>query len=263
VIGALLSILLALALGAPGTHARLQGALVIPENDGWVTDLGDMLGAEEERALEALMESYKAGSGHEVALLTVADLRGRTIEELGLETARAWGIGDREDSAGALLVAARDERKLRIEVGRGLEGQLPDVIAARIIRDVIGPGIRAGGAYAGLRAGVEAIHAALGGDYGPVERAPGTGGGGQALASLLAFVVMVIVLSIMNRGGRGGRGRRAGLPGGILPWIIASQLGHRRSGGSFGSFGGGGGGGGFSGFGGGGGFSGGGASGGW
>jgi uncharacterized protein len=261
VTAALLSVLLALALAAP---ALPQGALVIPENDGWVTDLGDMLGAEEERALEALMESYKAGSGHEVALLTVADLRGRTIEELGLETARAWGIGDREDSAGALLVAARDERKLRIEVGRGLEGQLPDVIAARIIRDVIGPGIRAGGAYAGLRAGVEAIHAALGGDYGPLERAPGARGGGQALASLLAFGVMVVVLSIMNRGGRGGRGRRTGLPGGILPWIIASQLGHRRSGGSFGSFGGGGGGGGgFSGFGGGGGFSGGGASGGW
>jgi uncharacterized protein len=98
---------------------------------------------------------------------------------------------------------------------------------------------------------------------GPIERAPGARGGGQAFASLLAFVVMVIVRSIMNRGGRGGRGRRAGLPGGILPWIIASQLGHRRSGGSFGSFGGGGGGGGFSGFGGGGGFSGGGASGGW
>jgi uncharacterized protein len=242
-----------LALSAP------QAGLQIPANDGWVTDLGEMLSTDEERALEALMESYKAGSGQEIALLTVPDLRGRTIEELALATARAWKIGDRETSAGALLVAARADRALRIEVGRGLEGALPDVIAGRIIRDVIAPELRAGRTYQGLRGGIEAIHAALGGDYGPLERTEGARETGRSLASLLVLVVVMIILFRSRRGPRG----RAGV-GDLLPWILASQLGHRGSGG-LGGFGGrsGGGGGGFSGFGGGGGFSGGGASGGW
>jgi len=247
VIALLLATLLALAAPQSGPE--------IPANDGWVTDLGEMLSAEEERALEALMESYKAGSGQEIALLTVADLRGRTIEELALATARAWKIGDRETSAGALLVAARDDRALRIEVGRGLEGALPDVIAGRIIRDVIAPELRAGRAYAGLRGGIEAIHAALGGDYGPLERSARRPSEGAQLFGMLAVIVFIVVLRIATRGGR--RGRRGDSSTAL--WVALSMLqGGARHGGRSG-----GGGGGFSGFGGGGGFSGGGASGGW
>lgn len=242
----------------------LQGGPRVPANDGWVTDLAGMLSADEERGLEERMESYRDGSGHEVALLTVPSLEGRTIEELALATARAWGIGDREKSAGALLVAARDERELRIEVGRGLEGALPDVVAARILRDVVAPGIREAGPYAGLRAGIEAIHAALGGDYAPLERAPAAPETGTSVAQIVLFVFVMVLLAL-SRVRRGPRGRSRGM-GGMLPWILASQLGQRGHGGSFGGFGGrsgGGGGGSFGGFGGGGGFSGGGASGRW
>ncbi len=239
----------------------LAQAFEVPANDGWVTDRAELLSPDEERALEALMESYRVGSSHEVALLTLPDLGGRPIEDVALQTARAWKIGDRTSSAGGLLVVAMAERALRIEVGRGLEGTLTDSISGRIIRDVIVPEFRAERFYPGLRAGVEAIHAALGGDYGPLERSSGARGEGQAVASL---VVLVIVLSMLARNRRKGGGSGSG-----LPWLMTSSLGRGGFGGGLGGgFGGGfsggaGRGGGFSGFGGGGGFSGGGASGRW
>ncbi|MFQ5720280.1 MAG: TPM domain-containing protein, partial [Acidobacteriota bacterium] len=67
----------------------------LPKNDGWVTDLGDFLTPTQESTLEALMESYKVGSGHEIALLTVPDLGGRSLENYALEVARAWGLGEK------------------------------------------------------------------------------------------------------------------------------------------------------------------------
>lgn len=229
------------------------GAQDVPAHDGWVTDLADLLTDEQERALETLMESYRAGTTHEIALLTVPALDGRALERLALETARAWGLGGQGANNGALLLVARDDRKLRLEVGQGLEGTLTDSIAGRIIRDVITPRFKAGDMYGGIRAGLEATHAAIGGDYGPVEqvraRRPGSGG----LGLIPVFAVFMLVLL---------GGRRRGRGGGLLPWLVLSQMGHGRNhhggGGGFS-----GGGGGFSGFGGGGGFSGGGASGGW
>lgn len=243
------------------TGARGQD-IPLPKNDGWVTDLADMLSPGEEGALEALMESYRAGSGQEVALLTVPDLGGRTIEEYSLAVARGWKLGDRETSAGALLVVAQAERALRIEVGRGLEGALPDSVAGRILRDVITPEFKAGRFPAGLQLGVEAIHAALGGDYGPLERRARQPSEGAQLLGTLALIVFIVILRLATRGGR--RGRASGSNTAL--WVALSMLqsgAHRggRSGGGGGFRGGGGGG--FSGFGGGGGFSGGGASGGW
>jgi len=242
--------LLALSLGA---LAALGQELEIPANDGWVTDKAGFLQPAEERALEALMESYRVGSGQEVALLTVPDLSGRSIEEFALGVARAWKIGDRETSSGALLVVARAERSLRIEVGRGLEGTLTDSIAGRIIRDVITPEFREGRFYSGMRLGIEAVHAALGGDYGPLDRRSDAPPSGLPLVPLVVLVLIFVALVRRNAGLRRG-GSSA------LPWILASQIGSMQRGGrsSGGSSGGG-----FSGFGGGGGFSGGGASGRW
>jgi len=236
----------------------------VPANDGWVTDLADMLTVGEEQSLESLMESYKQGSGHDIALLTVPDLGGRPIEELGLAVGREWKLGGKDLHDGAVLIVARDERELRIEVGRGLEGQIPDAIASRIIRNVIVPELKAGRTAQGLRAGIEALHAAAGGEHGQIpEGADRTqemlGIGVQLLLTL--FVVFVVL-----------RGRRRfGGPGMFLPghrrafgsgWMLgAGGLGAGRGFGGGGFSGGRGGG--FSGFGGGGGFSGGGASGRW
>ncbi len=244
----LVALLLAALLPAVTVHAQ-QGE--IPANDGWVTDLGGFLTPQQEATLESLMESYKRGSGHEIALLTVPDLGGRSLEGYALEVARQWGLGEKEKNNGALLLVARAEREVRIEVGRGLEGTITDAISGRIIRGVISPEFKKGQYYEGLLGGVQAIHAAGGGDYAkiPQERKRRSGG----IMGLLPMLFMFFIISRLFRRGRGGRG--GGLLGGLL---LGSMLmgGGRSSGGGFS-------GGGFGGFGGGGGFSGGGASGGW
>src|SRR6185295_4767664 len=137
----------------------------VPRNDGWVTDLAGMLGAEDERQLEALMESYQTGSGYDIALLTVPDLQGEPIEDFARRVAREWKLGSKDKSEGALLVVSQGDRQLRIEVGRGLEGTLTDAVCARIIRDVITPSFQAGDFAGGLRRGLEALQKAAGGDY--------------------------------------------------------------------------------------------------
>lgn len=220
----------------------------VPANDGWVTDLAHVLTASQEAELEKLMSSYQAGSGHDVALLTVRDLGGRTLEELALQTARAWKLGQRDLHDGALLLVAVAERRMRIEVGRGLEGTLTDLTCGSIIRDVIAPRLRDGAYYDGLRAGLLAIHAAAGGGYAPpASRQPGGGP--------LVFLVFVVLLVLLLR--LRARSRRPFLGPAYRGSWFGGYGGFSRGGG--GSFSGGG----FSGFGGGGGFSGGGASGGW
>jgi len=193
--------------------------------------------------------------------VTVPDLGGRPIERYALDVARAWGIGEKERHNGALLVVAKAERKIRIEVGRGLEGNLTDGISGRIIRGVITPEFKQGRYYAGLRAGIEAMHEAAGGDYAriPKERQRRSTKSGGLIGFLPLLFILFIVLRILHGGG-GRRGGRRGGGGGLLTgMLIGSMLGGgSSSGGGFG-----GGGGGFGGFGGGGGFSGGGASGGW
>jgi uncharacterized protein len=243
---------------APLVLFAAQG-VAVPANDGWVTDQAGLLSASQERALEDLMESYRQGTTHEIAVLTVPKLQGVTIERLALETARAWGIGTGERNNGALLVVAKDDRALRIEVGRGLEGNLTDSISGRIIRDVIAPEFRSGDYFGGIHAGVQAMHAAIGGNYGALPRSSAHQGrsAGGVVCLMLLFMLFVFLRSVSGH-------RRMGGTGGVLPWLVMSSMlsGHHRGGG----FSGGGGfssGGSFGGFGGGGGFSGGGASGGW
>ena len=234
----------------------------IPRNDGWVTDLGDMLTTTQENELEALMESYKQGSDHEIALLTLAQLGDNSLEDYANEIATAWDIGEKDKYNGALLLVSRDDRKIRWEVGYGLEETLPDIICGRIIRDVMTPQFKAGNFYEGMREAITTAHAAIGGDYAPLEqheqRRGGSGAGAVIGLVQLGFLILFVVIAIRSRGGRGG---------GLFNTLLFASLlsgSHRSSGWGGGSSSGGFGGGGFGGFGGGGGgFGGGGASGGW
>ncbi|MFN0007827.1 MAG: TPM domain-containing protein [Planctomycetota bacterium] len=250
--GAFPRILSALFLAFAATTSKAQeGRLEVPKHDGWVTDLAGLLSAAKERELEARMESYRTGTSHEIALLTIPSLQGEPIERFALEVGRSWGLGTKEKNNGALLVVSKADRKIRIEVGRGLEGNLTDSISGRIIRDVIAPEFKRGDYEAGLEKGIVAMHEAIGGNYARVKRAERSPSSGLA-GIIPAFVILAILLVVLSR--RRGGGRSHG--GSALPWLLMGSLGGSGGGRSFG-------GGGFSGFGGGGGFSGGGASGGW
>ena len=230
----------------------------IPAPQGWVTDEANLLDAAQENELTQLIESYRSGTGHEIAVLTIESLEGDSLEGFSLRVARTWKIGQTEMNNGALLVVAAADRKMRIEVGQGLEGELTDSVAGRIIRNVLKPEFQAGRFAEGIREGVIAMHAAIGGDYGPIERRQRkSSGGGLAVLHLLMIIVFMFVAH------RGGGRRRGGMGPFLGGYFLGNAFGHRSGGGGGGWGGGGGGGGGFGGFGGGGGFSGGGSSGGW
>jgi uncharacterized protein len=254
---------LALALLAPAD---------IPKSQGWVTDLASLLSAQEREALAALMDSYQRGSGEQIALLTVEDLGGHAIEPFALEVARAWSAEGVGEGGGVLVVISKNDRKIRIEVGRHFEGRLPDTICARIIDHVMVPHFKSGRFGDGIRAGIEAIHEALGGNYAPIERSRGGRGAAAGVAGLFAVLFVVLLMVGLAR-----RSRRAGARSDTswLTWLLLGSMMNNRgsrgfhgglgtpagtggfgvgSSGSIGSFGG---------FSGGGGFGGGGASGGW
>ncbi len=246
----LLTSALALALLAPAE---------IPKSQGWVTDQAGLLSAQERQSLAALMQSYDKGSNEQIALLTVTDLGGQSIDSFAIGVARAWSKDSSGEGGGVLVVVAKQERKIRIEVGRAFEGRLPDTLCARIIDHVMVPNLRQGRFGEGIRAGVVAIHEALGGNYAPVRRSRGGRRSSSALGSVFSILFMVIMVAVFSRRARGGR------RGGWLGWLVlGSMMGNRSSRGFHGGVGGSGGGfGGFGGFSGGGGFGGGGASGGW
>jgi len=235
--------------------ARAQ-SIDVPRGTGWVNDTAQVLSQSERGALESRLAAFEQKNGHELALLTVPTTSGQPIENYALAVARAWKLGKPGKNDGALLVVAVQDRKLRIEVGRGLEGELTDLLCGRIIRDVMVPRFRAGDMPGGIRAGTEAMIAIAGGAG---EKALPQRGDDPVWTGIAVFLIIlfIVIVALVRRigGGFGGRYR-----GGLFPFPM--MLGGGGRSGGFGGFGGGRSGG-FGGFGGGGGFSGGGASGGW
>ena len=251
----------------------------IPPLVARVTDATAMLTPDQRAALESVLADYEAKKGTQIAVLTVSSTAPEAIEQYGIRVADAWKIGRKSTADGVIVIVAKDNptalRRLRIEVGRGLEGAIPDSDAKRIIDENIAPHFRQGDFYGGLVAGINRIEGLLEGEVLPpaperqarrqAANASGFGGG-----VFFWFVLLVVVLPIVmrlfgsRRVGYAGGGRA--LNGSFGSFVTGAVLGglSSRGGGFGGGFGGGGGGGGGGGFSGGGGdFGGGGASGNW
>lgn len=236
----------------------VEASAEFPEQTGrYVVDEANILSASVERELASVLENYETETSNQVVVASVQSLGGRDIAEYGVELGRHWEIGQEGRDNGILLLVAFNERKARIEVGYGLEGALPDAIAANIVHRVILPRFREGSYKSGIREGVSAILDAIKGEYEPqtTVRKRSRGHFGYFVLLPLFIIFFPSMLFRMFRRGRRGTGGlgTALLVGGLM----ASQM-HR--GGGAGGFGGGG----IGGFtGGGGSFGGGGASGGW
>lgn len=241
-----------------------------PALSGRVVDAADLLPPDAEARIEQKLAALEAatggkGRGRQLVVATVPSLDGLEIEDYGYRLGRAWGIGQKESDNGAILLVAPNERKVRIEVGYGLEPVLTDALSKVIIEERIVPRFRAGDFAGGIEDGADTISQVIQLPPEELERlkaeAAGKrdGGGGFPFGTLLFFLLLALWLWMAFRSkGRGGRRMRRGGP----PIIIWGPGTGGWGGGSGGGFGGGGfGGGGFSG--GGGGFGGGGASGGW
>ncbi|AMX02252.1 TPM domain-containing protein [Microbulbifer thermotolerans] len=235
------------ALAALICAASALAQVQFPPLSGRVVDRAGLLSPEAEYRLTEIMQKHEKETGNQLVVATLNDLQGLTIEEYGYQLGRHWQLGQKDKNNGALLLVAADERKVRIEVGYGLEGALTDALAANIIHTKILPKFRAGDFDSGVTAGIESMIAAIGNEY---VAEPTKTGGERRLAILVGLFLLLVMLQLFGAsvlgapaGSRGfKRGRYGGYYGG-------------------GGFGGGAGGGGFGG--GGGGFGGGGASGGW
>jgi uncharacterized protein len=234
-----------------------------------VNDNADVLTPDQEARLEQKLVAYDDSTSNQIAIVTIKTLEGYPIEEYALKLFRDWQIGNKTTNNGALILAVINDRQLRIEVGYGLEGAIPDITANQIIRNDIAPAFRSNDYYDGFDKATESIIKAAAGEYkAPEGYGQGKGKGGKSIGGLiLAFIVIIFILSNINRRGGGGGGgfmSRRGYRGIVGPMILGSLLGGGGRGGGGWSGGGGGwsGGGGFGGFGGGS-SGGGGASGGW
>lgn len=145
--------------------AYAAGAQAVPPLESRVNDRAGMLSAGTVRQLETALAELERTDGTQIAVLTVPSLEGESIETLSLRVAEAWRIGQKGRDNGAILIIARNDRKVRIEVGYGLEGQLTDLVAGRIIRNVIVPRFKAGQFDQGVIDGVSAMTAAVQGAY--------------------------------------------------------------------------------------------------
>lgn len=156
----------AIALLAASLPLQAQ-ELPLPALTGRVVDRAEMLSQQAEETIAARLEIHEQATGNQIVVVTLPDLMGRPIVEWGLTLGRGWAIGQAERNNGIVFLIAPNERELRIEVGYGLEGELPDAMAGRIIRNDIVPHFKAGNMEAGVLSGVDAIVAALDNSYEP------------------------------------------------------------------------------------------------
>lgn len=156
----LLSVLLCSSPGAWG-----QSEPTFPTLTGRVNDLANLLSAEDKVALEQQLEAHEAATSNQVVVVTVNSLDGLDIADYALKLGREWGIGTEEKDNGVILLVAPNERKVRIEVGYGLEGALPDALAGTIVRNNILPSFREKEYSSGIKGGVTAIFDAVLGEY--------------------------------------------------------------------------------------------------
>ncbi|HXV78660.1 MAG TPA: TPM domain-containing protein [Candidatus Binatia bacterium] len=183
-----------LALLLAPTIFCLALALDVPPLRGRINDYAGLIPVDRARALEERLARFEAETGHQIAVLTIPSLEGDSLEDFSIRVAESWKIGKKGFDNGAILLVARDDRRLRIEVGYGLEGVMPDAIASRIIRDVITPRFRSGDYAGGIEGGVDAILKVTRGEKLPTR--PASERTASQAASLMTILMITAMLAL-------------------------------------------------------------------
>jgi uncharacterized protein len=239
---------LALILHATPTLAR-----DVPALKARVNDYARMLSSYTEKQLEGILRDLEKTDSTQIVVLTIPSLEGEVLEEFSIKVADTWKIGQKGLDNGAILLIAKDDRQIRIEVGYGLEGSLTDLMSGRIVQNVILPRFRAGNFDQGVLDGVQAMVGVVRGEFTAPEKIPSRKGSEfkgthPIFIAWIFFIFFIVVLGNLRRIFGSKRSRRSSRSA-----IFFGGIGGGFSSGGFGGgFGGGGGG-----------FGGGGASGGW
>ena len=209
---------------------------------GMVNDFGNLLTNQEEVILEQKLRNYRDTTSNVIAVAVLNNLAGLQREEAATYLFNTWQMWEAERYNGVLILISVQERELQIEVGYGLEGAIPDVMANRVVQDILVPALQSGQFYQGLDRATSALMQLASGEYEAVENARGSEEGFPVDLLILLVLILFFIFS-KGRGGRGG-GRTIGAVD-VLLWN--SLLNSPRGRGGFGGFSGGGGFGGFSG----------------
>ena len=172
--------------------------------EGLVLDQTKTLTPEQESALEQKLIAYDKSTSNQIAIVIIPSLNGNSIEEVALEILRGWGVGGQADKDnGVVLLVAKNDKKVRIEVGYGLEGAVTDYTASSIIQNTILPNFKSGDYYRGLTEAVDELMKAAEGRYTAPE-GYGAKSGIKKWHIILAAIVIWLIIGSIGRGGRGG-----------------------------------------------------------
>lgn len=192
----------------------------VPELSRRVTDLTATLNAEQVTALENKLAAFETQKGSQIAVLIVPTTQPKDIAEFGIEVADLWQVGRKGVDDGVILIVAKDDRKLRLEVGYGLEGVIPDAVAKRVISETIIPYFKNGDYAGGIDAGITQLIGLIGGEAlpAPPESLAEEQGDGVFMFILFGGLLAGFVLSAMM--GRVMGGMLAGLGSGVLAALV-------------------------------------------
>jgi uncharacterized protein len=198
----------------------LAHALEVPRLQSYVNDYAGLLSAGSAQKIGAELKSFEKSDSTQIVVLTIPSLEGENLEDFSIRVAEAWKIGQKGKDNGAIILVARKERKIRIEVGRGLEGKLTDLVSGRIIRYEIAPRFKAGDYDGGIEKGVSSVIAVVKGEYEGQPDVSGKNGkriGSSVFTVLVFFGIACVFLGAISRP-LGGLAGAIGLP------LIASMV---------------------------------------
>ncbi len=214
--------LLALLLAGPVSPAEV----VVPPLTTRVTDLTGTLMPAQRDTLERELQAFESRKGSQIAVLIVPTTRPEAIEQYSIRVADAWKLGRKGIDDGALLLVAKDDRELRIEVGYGLEGVIPDAVAKRVVSEIIIPYFKQGDFYGGIHAGVGRLMRLVDGEPLPPPQARDRSWSGLNDLLPLGFIAVLIGGGVLRAlFGRLAGATVAGSVVGVVAWFILSSLG--------------------------------------
>jgi uncharacterized protein len=182
------------------------GQAKVPDYAGKrVHDLAGVLSPNTIAQLEQMLRAEKDSTTNQVAVLIIPSLEGEDIAGYGIRVADAWKLGTEKNDNGVILIISIQDRKIRIEVGQGLEGVLTDALSSRINRNEIIPYIKKGDYDSGVAVGVSAIVQAIKGQYVNTDP-PKRRRGGRGSTPLSTIIIIIIIIAILSRRGGGGLG---------------------------------------------------------
>ena len=205
--------------------------VAVPQLTGRVVDQTGTLSSSDIASLTQKLKDLETRKGSQVAVLIVPTTQPETIEQFSIRVAEAWKIGRKKIDDGALLVIAKNDRKLRIEVGYGLEGSLTDVTARRIIDEIITPKFHAGDFAGGIDAGVDRIIGVIDGETLPVPQPQASHGSDIDFDSISSFAPVALFGALMIGGflrallGRLLGSLATGGAMGVLAWVLVGSAG--------------------------------------